>query len=356
MKSHAGMVFIISLLFLPVLGHASIIYDQPLDPSGGYGYTANYADQNILEDFMIPSRLEVNRVTWHGLFSSGIIATNQSIANFDIIFFETDPSIELIEPYSGIIISGLPKQTPFYEYHATGVIGIGTGLSDMLHGGDIYQWTVDIPPVQFDKPGKYWIDIRASFNENDFFLWEHSTSVTDSIAVHPYAAEFPFVPSFPYYIGDELIYEDAADYWSWNVSLESFNTAQAFALEYSAEQVAINIKPGDIDNAINLRKSEKIPVAILSSANFYAPADTDRSTLSFGYFGGEDSLLNCPAAKTKDVNGDGLRDLICYFATSRTEFQCGDTEGILRGKKIDGTPIEGKDFVKIVPCRYRLSN
>jgi hypothetical protein len=341
---------VFSILLVPIISNASIIYDQPLDPIG-YGYTANYDDQNILEDFIIPSRLEVNRVTWHGLFSSGTSATNQSVADFDIIFFKTDPSIILIEPYSGTTISGLPEQTPFYAYHATGVTGTGTGVTDMLHGGDIYQWTVDMPPVQFSSPGKYWIDIRASFNENDYFLWEHSASVVDSIAVHPYAAEFPFVPYFPYYVGEELIYEDAADFWSWNVSLEYYNTAQAFRLEYSAEQIAIDIKPNEIDNAINLKKSDRVAVALLSTADFYAPAEVDQSTLSFGNFGGEDSLLDCSTRKTKDVDGDGLKDLICHFSTVRAEFQCGNTEGILRGKKIDGTPIEGKDLIKIIPCK-----
>lgn len=32
-------------------------------------------------------------------------------------------------------------------------------------------------------------------------------------------------------------------------------------------------------------------------------------------------------------------------------FQCGDTEGILKAKMIDGTPIEGKDSVIIIPCK-----
>jgi hypothetical protein len=344
-------VVIFSVLLLPILSNASIIYNQPLDPSGGYGYTTNYADQNILEDFIIPSQVEVNRVIWHGLFSSGTSATDQSIANFDIVFFKTDPSIILIEPYSGTTISGLPEQTPFYEYHATGVIGIGTGFPDMLQGGDIHQWAADIPPVQFSTPGKYWIDIRASFNENDFFLWEHSASVVDTIAVHPYAAEFPFVPNFPYYVYGELIYEDAADYWSWNISLEGFNTTQAFALEYTAEQIAIDIEPSKIINTINLKKSENISVAILSSANFYAPTEVDQSTLSFGSFGGEDSLLDCSTRKAHDVDGDGLKDLICHFSTVLAGFQCGDREGILRGKTIDGTPIEGKDLVKLIPCK-----
>jgi hypothetical protein len=49
-----------------------------------------------------------------------------------------------------------------------------------------------------------------------------------------------------------------------------------------------------------------------------------------------------------DINRDGLRDLICYFWTQKTDFDVGDTEGILKGKTKDGVPIWGSDSVKIV--------
>jgi hypothetical protein len=38
------------------------------------------------------------------------------------------------------------------------------------------------------------------------------------------------------------------------------------------------------------------------------------------------------------------------FSTTMAEFQ-GDTEGILKGQTKDGTPIEGRDLVRVVPCR-----
>jgi hypothetical protein len=225
-------VMIFLLMLSSNLADASIVYDQPIDPIGQYGYTSNYGKQNILEDFTISSKAKVNRVSWYGLFSSGTSATKQSVANFDIIFFMSDPSIAAIEPNSGRIISGLPVQTPFYEFQSVAVYGTETGILDMLHGGDIYKWTVDIPTVSFIDSSKYWIDIRASFNETDFFLWEHSDGVFDTIAVHPSAREFPMVPHFPFYKDGELVYQDAASYWSRNISEEYYNTAQAFSLEY----------------------------------------------------------------------------------------------------------------------------
>jgi len=71
-------------------------------------------------------------------------------------------------------------------------------------------------------------------------------------------------------------------------------------------------------------------VAILSMPDFAAPNDVDHTSLTFGRQGDEVSLANCHASEA-DVNEDGLLDLICDFMVAATDFQCEDTEGILRG-------------------------
>ncbi len=116
------------------------------------------------------------------------------------------------------------------------------------------------------------------------------------------------------------------------------------------EPIAIDIKPSDDANVINLRGMKKIRVAILSSTDFSAPLEVDQATLTFGFKGDEASFVSC-ARKPKDVNGDGLMDLVCQFSTNVADFQCGDIEGILMGMKVNGTPIEGKDSVNIAPCK-----
>jgi hypothetical protein len=111
--------------------------------------------------------------------------------------------------------------------------------------------------------------------------------------------------------------------------------------------VAIDIKPGGSKNSINRKSRGKIPVAILSTDDFYAPDMIDQSSLTFGSTGDEESLAFCNIG-SQDVNGDGIRDLMCHFYTQDTEFQIDDTEGILKGKTIDGTFIMGSDTVNIV--------
>jgi len=84
--------------------------------------------------------------------------------------------------------------------------------------------------------------------------------------------------------------------------------------------------------------------------DFSAPDEVDIDSLMFGSSGGEESLSFCNH-NPEDVNGDGYDDLVCHFYTQMTGFDCEDREGIVMGLTIDGIPIEGRDSVKIIPCK-----
>jgi len=112
--------------------------------------------------------------------------------------------------------------------------------------------------------------------------------------------------------------------------------------------VAIDIKPGSFPNSINPKSRGTIPVGILSSSTFDAPTSVDRTSLTFGRTGNEQSLAFCNSSP-EDVNVDGFLDLVCHFNTQQTGFQAGDTAGALKGKTVTGTPIIGTDSVRIVP-------
>ena len=125
---------------------------------------------------------------------------------------------------------------------------------------------------------------------------------------------------------------------------------KAITRPYLAEPVLylnIDIMPFSYQNIIILRKLGLISVAILSTEDFDAFNEVDKTSLTFGKTGNEESLaffLWWPI----DANGDGYGDLFCYFWTEKTGFQVSDTEGILMGKTKDGLPIWGSDSVKIV--------
>lgn len=110
--------------------------------------------------------------------------------------------------------------------------------------------------------------------------------------------------------------------------------------------VAIDIKPGDFPNSVNIGNQGTIPVAILSGPGFDAASEVDATSLTFGRTGNEDSLASC--TRPKDVNKDKLPDLVCYFQTNSAGFVSGDSVGVLRGRTVDGIAIQGTDAVRIV--------
>jgi hypothetical protein len=141
--------------------------------------------------------------------------------------------------------------------------------------------------------------------------------------------------------------------WGWG---GDYNLAPSIAgninmITHVPEPVSIDIEPWFKPNIIDWKfKWAPIPVAILSTPDFDAPKIIDRTSLTFGHQGDEKSSAFCSPLSI-DVNADKSRDLICFFYTGETGFQCGDTQGILRGKTKDGILIEGSDLVKIIPCR-----
>lgn len=116
------------------------------------------------------------------------------------------------------------------------------------------------------------------------------------------------------------------------------------AVEPSAVEVAIDIKPGSDPNSINLKSKRVIPVAILTTEDFDATT-VDPLSVEFGPSGATESHGR---GHTEDVDGDGDLDLVLHFRTQETGITQGDTEACLTGVTFDGTPIQGCDDVRIV--------
>jgi len=115
-------------------------------------------------------------------------------------------------------------------------------------------------------------------------------------------------------------------------------------------EVTIEIRPWSDINWIDFRSYWPLPVAILSTDDFDAVSRVDQNSLTFGATGDEQSLAFC-SRWAMDINHDGLKDLGCEFYIDRTGFQCGDTQGILKGATREGTPMRGGDSVRIIPCK-----
>jgi Tol biopolymer transport system component len=110
----------------------------------------------------------------------------------------------------------------------------------------------------------------------------------------------------------------------------------------------IDVRPGKAPNLINPNSAGRLQVAVLSTRTFDAPSSVDASTLTFGRTGAESSRAAC--SKTfRDVNGDGLPDLVCRFALRSAAFQMGDVTAVLRFADKKGVYYEGRDSIVTVP-------
>jgi competence ComEA-like helix-hairpin-helix protein len=115
----------------------------------------------------------------------------------------------------------------------------------------------------------------------------------------------------------------------------------------SPMKVTIDIKPGSRTNHVNPQSGGRIHVAILSTPEFDALTMIDRTTIRFGRTGEEESLRAC-REKGRDVNHDGLKDLVCVFSIRGSGFQQGDEIGILTAHAIDSVALVGQDSIRVV--------
>ncbi len=111
-------------------------------------------------------------------------------------------------------------------------------------------------------------------------------------------------------------------------------------------EAKIDVEPLIKTNIIIPVKWLPVPVAILASDSFDVNK-IDRTSLTFGKTGEEESLLSC-ANKLIDVNRDRKKDLLCYFQGDKTMLDVSDTEAILKGKHEGNVVFVGKDKVKVL--------
>ena len=122
----------------------------------------------------------------------------------------------------------------------------------------------------------------------------------------------------------------------------------SLAVQVSALQVLIDIKPGSDPNSINLGSRGVVPVAILSSPTFDATT-VDPTTVRLADAAVRVRGNGQPQASVQDMNHDGLPDLVVQVDTEALAIAEGDVQAILTGRTYAGVYITGVDSVWIVP-------
>lgn len=112
--------------------------------------------------------------------------------------------------------------------------------------------------------------------------------------------------------------------------------------------IQIDIRPGDVQNTINLKSNGKLDVAILSSADFDATSVNPATVILAGA-----EVARRPNGSLfvsiADVNHDQLDDLLLKFEVNALQLTPVDTQAALTGQTYAGFSVAGADSVRIVP-------
>lgn len=122
------------------------------------------------------------------------------------------------------------------------------------------------------------------------------------------------------------------------------------AVPIDAASVTIDIAPGNARNVLNPWSRGLVWVGILSSTDvgheFDPVSRVDASTVRFGPAGAGHVRI-----AARDVNRDGLADLLLQFRMREAGLGCDATSASLAGATSDGQRFSGSDSVTVVACR-----
>jgi hypothetical protein len=237
----------------------------------------------------------------------------------------------------------------FYSFHANvgdtieididgGVGGLGHVNTLLTLFGPNGDWLTENDDVLTPDPG--------TIHEADARIDKYVIRVTGTYTVAVTGAPVAFVPfvNGANYKDGVTMPESNGDY---TLTIVRLTVPEAPAVKY----ISIDVKPGSKEFVhVNPKARGVVPVALLSANGFTAPVDVKRSSLTFGASGNEASLTRCNK-ESKDVDGDGLPDLVCYFELHAANFSPQHTKGILKGTTNGGSAIEGHGSLKVIPVK-----
>ncbi|MCB9454229.1 MAG: lamin tail domain-containing protein [Anaerolineaceae bacterium] len=111
--------------------------------------------------------------------------------------------------------------------------------------------------------------------------------------------------------------------------------------------VGVDVRPFNPFNLINLHSNAKVPVAILSTADFNA-GYVDPTTVTFAGASVATSGQGRLHYQFRDVNWDHRLDIVLYFETQDMSLNSGILDAVLAGETLSGTKFSGTDRVLVI--------
>lgn len=111
--------------------------------------------------------------------------------------------------------------------------------------------------------------------------------------------------------------------------------------------VAVDIKPGEFPNSINLGSRGTVPIAILGTVAF-DPRTVDPASVTVASAPVKLKAKGTVMSSLQDVNGDGRLDLVVHVNTETLQLTNIDTEAVVNAITFDGRFIRGSDSIRVV--------
>ena len=193
-----------------------------------------------------------------------------------------------------------------------------------------------------------WCKVRADLNyqSGTAKLWVNDSAVPGAEAVPITAREFYYGP-----MGDVVTdqWGVASDTCSAFSNIVYFDDLCVWELSTTIT-VDIDVKPGRSPNPINIGAKGVLPVCVFSSDSFDAtqidPSSCDLAGAPVAVRG---NGTEQPLVNPKDVDGDGLLDLLMHFETEELDIhELWDGWAVLTGATVEGDEFIGMDEVVLL--------
>jgi hypothetical protein len=134
-------------------------------------------------------------------------------------------------------------------------------------------------------------------------------------------------------------------------------TVAAAQVPLQPRTVRINIDPLTEANRVDIAATYRLRFAILSDLDtepqhIFRPAETViRQTVRVqAPVLQVRAVATCPFGEERDLNSDGVLDVVCYVAIDALRLTCADDELLVDGETASGLLLSGRDAIQPLGC------